>query len=329
MECTVYELTTKGLKKIDTSALAIGQYVEQAEYGLGVVCEKAPNGYLVVYSDGSSSEGQTVGALSPYMRIEPIHPPEFASAEHVAELLAQKRQHDADKREACRMAAEQKAAEVERLTAEYRKTYAWAKTNDPSKNIKKELTAAFPGVKFSVRRDHHSSVTVYWDFGPNEKEVEAITGKYENGHFDGMDDSHKFDHTAKGQAIDAVLGRVRYLSLSRSTGDIWEDVARQLCAIQGLPYLNESSPTMSGATDYHWSAGCQANLLIASTTFPLDFDGKFRVVQNDGNKPHWARIEFAPEMTEYEQAIMRADVALFEGRITQADYDAFRAEIAA
>lgn len=191
-----------------------------------------------------------------------------------------------------------------------------------------ELTAK--GLKkIDIRRDHHSSITVYWDFGPNEKEVEAITGKYENGHFDGMDDSHKFDHTAKGQAIDAVLGRVRYLSLNRNTGDIWEDVARQLCTIQGLPYLNESSPTMNGATDYHWSAGCQANLLIASTTFPLDFDGKFRVVQNDGNKPHWARIEFAPEMTEYEQAIMRADVALFEGRITQADYDAFRAEIAA
>jgi hypothetical protein len=171
-------------------------------------------------------------------------------------------------------------------------------------------------------------MTISWTLGPTPEAVEAITGKYEDGHFDGMEDSYKFDHSARGQAIDAVLGRVQYLSLSRSTGGIWEDVARQLCVIQGLPYLSESSPTMKGATDYHWSAGCQANLLIASTTFPLDFDGKFRVVQNDGNKPHWARIEFEPETTEHGQAIERALAAVREGRITQAELDAFRAEIA-
>ena len=69
-----------------------------------------------------------------------------------------------------------------------------------AKAIRKELKAAFPGVKFSVRSDNYaggSSVHVTWDDpAADQKTVDEIIGKYQYGHFNGMDDIYEYSNTS-------------------------------------------------------------------------------------------------------------------------------------
>lgn len=69
-----------------------------------------------------------------------------------------------------------------------------------SKVIKQELKKAFPEVKFSVKSDNYSggnSVNIeYWDAMPL-KEVEEIVSKYQQGHFNGMEDIYEYSNTNK------------------------------------------------------------------------------------------------------------------------------------
>jgi Large polyvalent protein associated domain 29 len=62
---------------------------------------------------------------------------------------------------------------------------------ETAKLIRVALKKAFPGVKFSVRSSVYSmgaSITVGWTDGPMTKAVEAVTGAYAGGGFDGMID---------------------------------------------------------------------------------------------------------------------------------------------
>ena len=80
-------------------------------------------------------------------------------------------------------------------------------------NIRKELKAKWPGVKFSVRSDNYSmgsSVDVRWTNGPTVREVEAITGKYQYGHFDGMQDLYEY---SKG--FDDTYGEAKFVQTHR------------------------------------------------------------------------------------------------------------------
>lgn len=215
-----YQLGRNGLEPIDTTTLQIGQRVRQAHSGeIGTVCEIFKMGYTVIFDDGDSRDSQQVGALSPFTRIEPVEPVEVVPVARVKELIALRAKFKANQH-AERVAAEIKHAEdTARLTAEYRKLYPWAKKPEMTKNLKKELSLAFPGVKFSVRRTSYSHVVVEWQAGPRIAEVEAVASKYQDGHFDGMQDIHEHDYSAQGKALDAVLGRVKYLSCYRTWGN--------------------------------------------------------------------------------------------------------------
>ena len=62
---------------------------------------------------------------------------------------------------------------------------------ETAKLIRAALKKAFPGVKFSVRSSVYSggaSIRVGWVDGPSTKAVEAVTGAYAGGGFDGMID---------------------------------------------------------------------------------------------------------------------------------------------
>lgn len=64
-----------------------------------------------------------------------------------------------------------------------------------SKLIRADLKKAFPKVKFSVRSRTYSggdSIDVRWIDGPSAKDVDAIIGVYQEGHFDGMTDSYNY-----------------------------------------------------------------------------------------------------------------------------------------
>jgi Large polyvalent protein associated domain 29 len=62
---------------------------------------------------------------------------------------------------------------------------------ETAKLIRAALKKAFPGVKFSVRSSVYSmgaSIRVGWTDGPATKAVQAVTGAYAGGGFDGMID---------------------------------------------------------------------------------------------------------------------------------------------
>lgn len=64
-----------------------------------------------------------------------------------------------------------------------------------AKNIRRELKAAFPGIKFSVTSESYSmgdSIRVRWTDGPTGEAVESIVNKYQAGNFDGMTDSYTY-----------------------------------------------------------------------------------------------------------------------------------------
>lgn len=75
-----------------------------------------------------------------------------------------------------------------------------------AKLIKKELKLAMPAIKFGVRSSNFAggdSVHIWWIDGPTKQDVQSIVGKYQYGHFDGMDDSYK--HSNVNENIPQVM----------------------------------------------------------------------------------------------------------------------------
>lgn len=116
--------------------------------------------------------------------------------------------------------------EYKKHLAELEKRYPWAKGVDSglspharaAANMRTELAKAFPGIKFTVKSKSFSggdSIDVDWEMGPTEKEVHAITNKYEDGHFDGMQDMYIHDASAFKKAVGRVLGDIKYCSGNR------------------------------------------------------------------------------------------------------------------
>lgn len=82
--------------------------------------------------------------------------------------------------------------------------------------IRTELKSAFIGVKFSVTSDTYSggnSVHISWTDGPTVKEVEAITSKYQYGHFNGMEDLYEYSNNRED------IPQAKYIQESRTMSD--------------------------------------------------------------------------------------------------------------
>lgn len=82
-----------------------------------------------------------------------------------------------------------------------------------AKMIRKDLKAAFPGVKFSVNTHRYSmgnSIRVEWIDGPSYESVERLTDKYEDGDFDGMTDCYNYRPNPDN------IPRTKYLFLTRN-----------------------------------------------------------------------------------------------------------------
>ncbi|WP_247753203.1 LPD29 domain-containing protein, partial [Citrobacter freundii] len=80
-----------------------------------------------------------------------------------------------------------------------------------SSNIRAELKKAFPGVKFSVKKLSFDCVQISWTDGPTKNEVEAISDKYEDGHFNGMEDIYEYNTSP----FNVVYGGVKYVTTRR------------------------------------------------------------------------------------------------------------------
>lgn len=95
--------------------------------------------------------------------------------------------------------------------------------------IRTELNSAFKGFKFSVTSDSFSggnAVRIHWIDGPTTAEVTAISGRYQYGHFNGMDDIYEYSNENEN------LPQVRYVSESRTMSEqVREFIADNLTKI--------------------------------------------------------------------------------------------------
>lgn len=70
-----------------------------------------------------------------------------------------------------------------------------------AKEIKKVLTEKYPTIDFTVRSKNFSGgddVTVHWNLGPTNQEIDKIINEYQDGDFNGMEDLYEYrDHKDK------------------------------------------------------------------------------------------------------------------------------------
>lgn len=78
-----------------------------------------------------------------------------------------------------------------------------------------DLKKEFPTVKFSVTSASGagtSSVRVEWTDGPTSSQVDAVVGKYQYGHFDGMTDCYEYSNSREDLPQAKFVFTVREIS---------------------------------------------------------------------------------------------------------------------
>jgi len=163
---------------------------------------------------------------------------DIVSAAEIADMLKFAGSEDERKKLEADAAAKKFAAEVEALRSDPRYSKL-KKTGDGdgggklvASNLRIELKAAFPGVKFTVRSDYNS-VRIGWIDGPTTDAVKEFTGKYEAGHFDGMDDSYHYSRSP----FTNVYGSAKYIFENRS-----HSVAAMIAAAKTVQEKYDCSP---------------------------------------------------------------------------------------
>src|SRR6267142_156699 len=98
-------------------------------------------------------------------------------------------------------------------------------------NIRRELKAAFPTIKFAIRSKSYSggdSIDIHWELGPASKEVEAITNKYQKGTFNGMIDLYEYD---SDRTWTAKHGSAKYVFCKRNCNSAQQAIETQLAKL--------------------------------------------------------------------------------------------------
>lgn len=84
-----------------------------------------------------------------------------------------------------------------------------------AKHIRQDLTNAFPGQKFSVRKTDYSTIHIEWEDGPTREEVEQIAGKHERICTRDRWNDDLWEHN--DTAFTSVFGGVDYIFYDRET----------------------------------------------------------------------------------------------------------------
>lgn len=136
-------------------------------------------------------------------------------------------------------------------------------------NLKRELTKAFPGIKFSVSSSSFSmgdDISVHWSLGPTVKEVEAYADRYQEGDFDGMQDLYEYRRDPKGEQFRNANGGAKYVQCSRGgdTQELRKLIEDQLCRLNGIDPGN--------AAEFYRRFGEDSNTvfwrIFSKTSFP-------------------------------------------------------------
>lgn len=84
---------------------------------------------------------------------------------------------------------------------------------ETAKLVRKALKESFPDVKFSVRSHNYSggaSLTVAWTDGPNIKQVESVTCRFQGSYFDGQFDyKGAIYHLMHGEPVSFCVDSIR------------------------------------------------------------------------------------------------------------------------
>lgn len=84
-----------------------------------------------------------------------------------------------------------------------------------AKHIRQDLTNAFPGQKFSVRKTDYSTIHIEWKDGPTREEVEQIAGKHERNCTRDRWNDDLWEHN--DTTFTSVFGGVDYIFYYRET----------------------------------------------------------------------------------------------------------------
>jgi hypothetical protein len=161
---------------------------------------------------------------------------------------------------------EQRAKSIENYKAgcDRRIAYKAEAKNNPTTStaancaaaVKEELKTAFPHVKFSVTSDTFSggnAVRIGWNDGPTLRQVEDLTGKYQYGHFDGMQDLYEYSNTR------ADIPQAKYVNperrMSAETRQILEASAEALYTADPERF------------EHYTSSGCHSSANFAYRVF--------------------------------------------------------------
>ena len=207
-----------------TSAVSIRQKVEYTgdmanPSGRGAIVDMSGFSAVVILEDGRTithpiklirhiSERQ--GCAHRILALD-----EFATAAEILELQAAKVALESVEKAEADAKATAYQSQVERLKAEHTDLVPASDRNAASKNIRKMLKAAFPAVRFSVKKHGYDSIGISWEDGPTADAVEGIAGRFQLGRFDGMTDSYEYSHSAFAD----LFGGVRYVSTNRAYSD--------------------------------------------------------------------------------------------------------------
>jgi hypothetical protein len=176
---------------------------------------------------------------------------------------------------------------------------------ETAKLVRSALKKKFPGVKFSVRSDVYSmgaSIDIDWVLGPTTKEIDAIGKQYASASFDGMIDMEVHwqhwllpDGSAvirKGPGSTGSMGYIspveetpmpegakpvsfgaHYVQSQRRYAEKGQDemvlrrqVAKDMCALQHVEYLNDWTTHLYGDGDNE-AVDQHAWRLLTATSF--------------------------------------------------------------
>lgn len=122
--------------------------------------------------------------------------------------------------------------------------------------VKSELKSIYPHIKFSVTADTFSmgdAVRIHWTDGPTTSEVENITCKYQQGHFDGMTDMYENSNSRED------IPQAKYITTSRKQSE--ETQSKLIELVSQIYAIN------------NWGCHSVENLayrLFYATSFPKD-----------------------------------------------------------
>lgn len=111
-----------------------------------------------------------------------------------------------------------------------------------AKHIRQDLSNAFPGQKFSVRKSDYSTINIEWKDGPTREEVEQIAGKHERKCTRDKWNDDLWDY--EDSAFTAVFGGVDYLHYYRETAPENREISLYI-----KPEPKQSKPNDTGTIE--------------------------------------------------------------------------------